>query len=68
MRKFKLLKYPFFENVLLYCQEIIYKIYISRNSLQIPSLDEILLGNFKLSNSVILVEDVTRSKRGFEIF
>ena len=27
-----------------------------------------LLGNFILSNSIILVEDLIRGKRGFEIF
>ena len=41
---------------------------ISSNSLQTPSLDDILLGNFTLSNSAILVEDLIRWKRGFEIF
>ena len=41
---------------------------ISSNSLQTPSLDDILLGNFTLSNSIILVEDLIRWKRGFEIF
>ena len=38
------------------------------NYLQIPSLDDILLGNFTLSNSVILVENLMCRKRGFEIF
>ena len=33
-----------------------------------PSLDYILLGNFILSNSIILLEDLVRWKRGFEIF
>ena len=33
-----------------------------------PSLDYILLGNFILSNSIILLEDLIRWKRGFEIF
>ena len=41
---------------------------ILRNSLQTPSLDDILLGNFTLSNSAISVEDLIRWKRGFEIF
>ena len=41
---------------------------ISRNSLQLPSLDDILSGNFTLSNSIILVEDLIRWKRYFEIF
>ena len=41
---------------------------ISINSLQTLSLDHILLGNFTLSNSIILVEDLIRGKRGFEIF
>ena len=31
---------------------------ISRNFLQTPSLDDTLLGNFTLSNSVVLVEDL----------
>ena len=39
---------------------------ISRNSLQTPSLDDILLENFILSNLVILVEDVLRWKRGLK--
>ena len=50
----------FFENVLL--------LSILRNSLQTPSLDDTLLGNFTLSNSVILVEDLIKWKRCFEIF
>ena len=41
---------------------------VSRNSLQTPSLDHALLGNFTLSNSIILVEDPMRWKRGFDIF
>ena len=40
---------------------------VSKNSLQTPSLDHALLGNFTLSNSIILVEDLIRWKRGFEI-
>ena len=39
-----------------------------RNSLQTPSLDDILLGNFTLPNPIILVEDKKRWNRGFEIF
>ena len=49
-----------FENVLLRP--------ISKNSLQAPSLDKIHLGNFTLSDSIILVEDLIRWSRGFEIF
>ena len=45
----------FFGNVLL--------LSISKNSLQTPSLDYILLGNFTLSNSVILVENLIRWNR-----
>ena len=41
---------------------------IFRNSLQTPSLDYIFLGNFTLSNSIILVEGLVRSNRGFEMF
>ena len=40
---------------------------IFRNSLQTPSLDYIFLGNFTLPNSIILVEGLVRSNRGFEI-
>ena len=40
---------------------------ISRNSLQTPSLDGILLESFILSNSVILVEELIKRKRSFEI-
>ena len=54
------MKYSFFENALL--------LSISRNSLQATFLDDILLGNFVLSNSIISVKDLIRSKRGFEIF
>ena len=43
------------------------KILISGNSLQTLSLADILLGNFTLPNSIILVEEKKR-KRGFEIF
>ena len=31
-------------------------------------LDDIFLENFTLSNSIILVEDIIRWKKGFEIF
>ena len=41
---------------------------ISRNSLQKPSLDDILLGNFTLSNSIIFVEDIITSNRDFVLF
>ena len=40
---------------------------ISRNSLETPSLDDIFLGSFTLSNSIILVEDLIKWNRGFEI-
>ena len=43
-----LLKHSFFENILL--------LSISRNSLQTPSSDYILWGNFACSNSITLVE------------
>ena len=42
--------------------------YSQKNSLQTPSLDDILLGNFTLSNWTILVEDLIRPKRGFGIY
>ena len=41
---------------------------ISRNSLPTPSLDDIFLGNFALLSSSVLVEDLIRWNRGFEIF
>ena len=41
---------------------------ISRISLQVPSLYDILLGNFPLSNPIFLVEDLIRWMRWFEIF
>ena len=41
---------------------------ISRISLQTLSLDDILLGNFTLSNPIILVEKLIRGMRDFEIF
>ena len=41
---------------------------ILRSSLQIPVLDDILWENFTLSNSIILVKDLTRWKKDFEIF
>ena len=40
---------------------------ISRNSLYIPSLEGILLGNFAWSSSIILVEDPVKWKTCFEI-
>ena len=40
---------------------------ISRNSLYIPSLDGIVLGNLTWSSSIILVEDLVKWKRCFEI-
>ena len=50
----------FFEDILL--------LSILRKSLWTRSLDDILLGKFKLSNSIILVEDIIKWKRYFEIF
>ena len=41
---------------------------ISENSLQTPSLDNIPLGHFALSNSIILAENLIRWTKGFEIF
>ena len=41
---------------------------ISRISPQTLSLYNILSGNFTLSNSIILVENLIRGKRAFEIF
>ena len=41
---------------------------ISRISPQTLSLHNILSGNFTLSNSIILVENLIRGKRAFEIF
>ena len=55
---FEVLIFP--ENILL--------LQISRNSLQTPSLDDILLGNFTLSNSIIFVEDIITSNRDFVLF
>ena len=60
IRKFTFLRYSCFENILL--------LLASRNSLQTPSLVDIILRNFTLSNSTILVEDLIRWKRCFEIF
>ena len=36
--------------------------------LQTPSSDNVVGGKFTCSNSIILVEDLTRWKRGFELF
>ena len=41
---------------------------ILKNYHQTLSLDDILLGNFTLPNSIILMEDWIRWKRGFETF
>ena len=60
LKKFEFSKYSFFKNVLL--------LSISRNFFETPSLDDVLLGNFTLSNSTILVKDLIRWKRVFEIF
>ena len=54
------MKYSLFENVLL--------LSISTSSLQTPSLDDILLDNFTLSNSIIPVKDLIKLRKGFEIF
>ena len=56
-RNVMLLKYSFFENVLL--------LSISRNFLQATSLDEKFLGNFTWPNSIISVKDLINSKRVF---
>ena len=56
--KFTFLKYSFFENVLY--------LSITRYSLQTPSLDNILLGNFPFSNSFVSVKVLLRWKRGFK--
>ena len=50
----------FFVNVML--------LSISRNSLRALYLDNKLLGNFTLSNLIILVEDLIRWKRGIDVF
>ena len=49
----------FFENIL--------SLSVSRNFLQVPSLVDIILGNFSLSNSTIVVKDLISWKRRFEI-
>ena len=49
----------FFENIL--------SLSVSRNFLQVPSLVDIILGNFSLSNSTIVVKDLISRKRRFEI-
>ena len=41
---------------------------ISRNSLETPFLKDIFLGNFTLSNLIILVEDLIMWDRDFKIF
>ena len=41
---------------------------VSRNFLQTPSLDDIISRNFTSSNLIILVEDLIRQRRGFEVF
>ena len=40
---------------------------ISRNTLETPSLNDEFLGNFTLSNSNILLEDLIRRNKGFEM-
>ena len=55
IRKFMFLKYSFFWR----------RTSISRNSLEAPLLNNIFFGNFTLSNSIILVEDLKRWNRGF---
>ena len=40
---------------------------VSKNSHETPSLNDIFLGNFTLSNSIILVENLIRWNRGFEM-
>ena len=54
------MKHSFFENVLL--------LSISRSSRQTPYLDDILLENSILLNSIIPVKDLIRLKKSFEIF
>ena len=68
IRKFTFLKYSFIFFYLFFFFFNVLLLSILRNSLQTPSLDDILLGKFTLSNSAILVEDLIRWKRGFEIF
>ena len=45
-----------------------YLLLVLRNSLQTSSLDDMVLGNFIMSNSIISVKDIIIRKRGFEIF
>ena len=54
------LKCFFFEDVLL--------LSISKDSFEIPSSDDIFLGNFSYSNSMISVEDLRKWNRDFDIF
>ena len=58
--KLTFLKQSFFENALL--------LSVSKNFLQTPALDDTLLGNFTLPNSIISVKELIRWIRGFEIF
>ena len=60
IRKFIFLKYSLFWRRIHYIN--------LRNPLETPHLNEIFLGYFTLSNSVILVEDLIRWNKGFEIF
>ena len=46
----------------------VFEISISKNWLEAPSLDDILLESFTLPNSIISVKDLIRWKRGFEMF
>ena len=55
-----LLKYSFFEDIPF--------LSTSRNVLETPSLDDIFLGNFTWPDSSILIEDLIRWNRGFEMF
>ena len=60
IRKLTLLKYSLLK---MYCWTVNLKKFSSNTT-----LDDILLGHFALSKLIILVEDLTRWKRSFEIF
>ena len=57
-----------YENLRFWSTQFFRSLSISKNSLQTPSSEDIFAGNFTWSNSIILIENLIRWKRGLKYF